>query len=104
MLSILMSIVCNEEYYLHPKHRQMEVEGSLFLFQTKLVIFGKPTAACRIKGTFQSPEHSRRASVVVFHGEESHALCELSRNIRISIKDLQVGRVPPCTWLSSNCS
>ena len=77
-----------EKNYLHPKHRQMEVEGPLLRFQTMLVFFAKPSAACRIEGTFQSPEHSRRASVVVFHGEESHALRELSRNTRISIKDL----------------
>ena len=66
----------------------MEVEGPLLRFQTKLVFFAKPAVACRIEGTFQCPEHIGRVSVVVFHGEESHALRELSRNIRISIMDL----------------
>ena len=77
----------------------MEIEGPLLRFQTKLVFFAKPAAACRIEGTFQCPEHSRRTAVVVFHGEESHTLCELSWNIRISITDLWMGEsstLPGC--------
>ena len=89
-----MVILSSRENYLHPKHRQMEIEGPLLRFQTKLVFFAIPAAACRIEGTFQCPEHSRRTAVVVFHGEESHTLCELSWNIRISITDLWMGEVP----------
>ena len=89
-------ILSSRENYLNPKHRQMEIEGPLLRFQTKLVFFAKPAAACRIEGTFQSPEHSRRTAVVVFHGEESHTLCELSWNIRISITGICGWRkVPP---------